>query len=688
MATNHLRPFTSISLLLLLGVIAPSVAAAPITFENVSLDPSTGITFRRGPSATLGAYDAVKIKPFMAREELFNSPTRVRGAPGIALLDYDNDGDLDIFVSNGPGRANSLYRNKLKQTGQLEFTDVGVSAGVAATDMDSTGVCYGDIDNDGDSDLLVLGRMEPNRLFENQGNGTFVDISAAASIGGGAKGHTSCSMGDINGDGLLDIVVGNTFDWSQFHAIFNNSFAYNHTNDLYKNMGGNVFSDVSTTSGVRDLYNIPAGDGGITWGIAMVDYDEDGDVDIMQADDQGAMPPALFAGIDRGTLQLSKNDGTGHFVNVTAQSGSLTRASSWMGLSYGDINCDGHMDMFATNVGDYLVPQMGIPTPPGLDSSRWHLAIGDGSGAFTITDLTNLGVSVFGWGTGMADYDNDQDTDIVFYGSLSINAFQTADNPGVILRNEGCSANFTWDQAATASSADRTVRQEVLGLAMGDLNNDGFVDIVHSSSQYVPESVPLVRMNSQWGSPFDATANFLPIFSPIGPLEWEWSGQDPQEGFLDVQISSAGNGNKWVKLQAIGTKGLTTLGKVNRSGIGAIIYFKPHSGKQVMAPVLGGSSHISQHSLIQGFGLGTKSKGTADVMWPGGVNNRLYNVKHGETLKLPEIPCDFKKTWPSKNAYKSCVNTALNQLVSAGTISSSYRDRLRDSAFEAYDDEH
>lgn len=397
MATIHgTRALTSVSLLLGLGILAPSAVAAPITYTNVSLDPAKGITYRRAVSATIGAYDAVKIKPFMSREELFNSPTRVHGAPGVALLDYDNDGDLDIYVTNGPGRANSLYKNSFKQTGQLTFTDVGASSGAGATDMDSTGVCYGDVDNDGDQDILVLGRMEPNRLFRNQG-GTFTDITASANIGGGARAHTSCSMGDINGDGLLDIVVANTFDWSQFQAIFNNSFAYNQTNDLYVNQGGNVFSDVSTTSGVRDLYNVPEGDGGITWGVAMVDYDQDGDVDVLQADDQGAMPPALFAGIDRGTLQLSKNDGTGHFTNVTAQSGSLTRASSWMGLSFGDINCDGHMDMFATNVGDYLVPQMGIPTPPGLDSSRWHLALGDGSGAFGIdADLSNLGTSVFG----------------------------------------------------------------------------------------------------------------------------------------------------------------------------------------------------------------------------------------------------------------------------------------------------
>src|SRR5262249_17989149 len=155
---------------------------------------------------------------------------------------------------------------------------------VDATDMDSTGVCYGDIDNDGDEDLLVLGRMENNRLFRNDGNGSFTYLPVAG-VGGGTRGHTGCTMGDINGDGLLDIFVGNSFDWADRRAIYQNIFGYNHPNDLYLNQGNNVFSDVSSTSGIRKLWNVPIGDGTITWSQAMVDYDLDGDVDIFHADD-------------------------------------------------------------------------------------------------------------------------------------------------------------------------------------------------------------------------------------------------------------------------------------------------------------------------------------------------------------------------------------------------------------------
>src|SRR5262249_54491152 len=160
-----------------------------------------------------------------------------------------------------------------------------------------------DIDNDGDEDILVLGRMEPSRLFENNGDGTFTDISTMAGVGLTARGHTSCTMGDINNDGLLDIFISNTFDWSSLNAIFKDLYGYNHPNELYLNLGGNVFSDVSDSSGSTSLFAVPPGNATISWATAMVDYDQDGDVDIWHADDQGAMPPSTFQGVDRGFLQ-------------------------------------------------------------------------------------------------------------------------------------------------------------------------------------------------------------------------------------------------------------------------------------------------------------------------------------------------------------------------------------------------
>ena len=124
----------------------------------------------------------------------------------------------------------------------------------------------------------------------------------------------------------------------------------------------------------------------------------------------------------------------------------------------------------------------------------------------------------------------------------------------------------------------------------------------------------------------------------------------------------------------------------NRDGIGAVVKFKPDGGKQVMYPVLGGSSHASQHSLTQGFGLGSASRGTVEILWPGGVKNRLYDVAAGERVVIPEIPCSFKSPWSSKAMYRKCVDDALADLVKNNTITGTMRNRLRTSALRAFDE--
>ena len=679
------------SIILSLLASAAVVEAAPITYIDYAQDPASGITYRRKESVINGAAKAARLLPFISYQELFATPIKGHGQPGVAILDYDKDGDQDVFVSNGPGRAHSLYQNQLVPTGTFTFVDVATAAGVAAEAQDGTGVCYGDIDNDGDEDLYVLGRMEPNRLFQNQGNGTFVDITVSSATGGGFTGHTSCSMGDINGDGLLDIFVGNSFDWARYEPIFSDHFSFNHVNDLYLNQGGNVFSDVSESSGVRAAFNVPAGDGTITWGVAMVDIDQDGDIDIQHADDQGAMPNSGFAGVDRGFIQTYLNDGTGHFQNVNGIKAGLNEPSAWMGLSYGDFNCDGYMDFFGTSQGDYIAPWDGAAEPPGFETSRWML--GSATGDFTDSKVVGVGIpglgaTPFGWGTGTTDYDNDGDTDIVFFGNLTVNVYAMADNPGVILKNDGCSANFTWDKDATSLAAPLVLRQDNEGMALGDLNDDGFSDIVYAGGAYVPETIPLIQTVSLFGGVFDETAFVLPQFIPIGVFEWEWSGLETEEdGYLGMQMSSASNGNKWVKVTVKGSKGVTPAGKVNRDGIGAIVSFKPRQGKRVLYPVMGGSSHASQHSLQQIFGMGGTTSGTLDILWPGGTHNRLYQVLAGERLTVPEIPCDYSGNM-SRTAHTACVIAALDDLQAAGVVDAELRKRLKQSAVKAYDEAH
>jgi len=673
-----------------------------IVFNDIAAGDGAGISYRRAPSATKAAYDANNLAPLYDLRNALATPLKPGGQPGIALFDYDDDGDLDVYVTNGPGAVNSLYQNQRVGTGQTTFVDMAIDAGVDATDMDSTGVCFGDVDNDGDDDLLVLGRMEENRFYRNEGDGSFTNITASAGLGGGVLGHTSCSMGDINNDGLLDVFVANSFDWARKEAIITELFGYNHPNQLYLNQGGNVFSDVSVSAGLRNLGPVPSPteNSTITWASAMVDYDLDGDLDIFHADDQAGQAPSQFRGVDRGFVQIFNNDGNGNFANVTFQSGTAFVATAWMGLAFGDLNCDGFMDFFGTSVGDYLDPQLvGAPIPNEFNASIWHF--GSPVGFFARGTLGELVATPFGWGTGMADYDNDGFTDIIFYGGMDMGIMVDLSNPGTVLHNQGCSGQMAVDFAATAPSAPRVGRSETLGVALGDLNDDGFVDITHVAAQIASPQVPIVPfVNQRFAttpipgvpgppSPFNFVAQYAALHTMVGPdIEGEFNGGAMLPGSLSVELSSANNGNGYVKVKVRGSIGDADGASVNRNGIGAVAFFRPDGGQQAMTPILGGSSHASQHELQQIFGLGAAAKGTLEVLWPGGVRNRLYDVSSGERVTMPEIPCSFAASWANRDVYKQCVNKSLNDLKQAGAINNTQRLRLRASALQAYDDTH
>jgi enediyne biosynthesis protein E4 len=559
---------------------------------------------------------------------------------------------------------------------------------VGATDQDSFGVCAGDVDNDGDQDLLVLGNNEPNRFFENRGNGAFVDRTVASGLGGGNRTRTTCSFGDVNLDGLLDVVVANAYNNWSHQLLIVAAVAYNEHNQLFLNQGGNRFADVSATSGIENLSELPpslAGAAALTWAISLVDIDQDGDVDIVAGDEQS---PSAFGVLDIGLLRVFLNDGTGHFTDVSRQVRTNV-VGVWMGLSFGDLNCDGHLDIFATNAGDYVASLDGLPV--GTAPSEWFL--GQADGRFVRPGVGSLVATPFGWGTSMLDYDNDGDTDIIFHGGFDQTFVVDASNPGALLRNQGCSASFIYDAEALAGSTNHTLRTE-FGVAAGDLDNDGFEDMVSVSSFDLPPTATQVPYVARYGSPFDDKAKRIRFFNSAGvPGQLAWNGVSHQPGTLSVEMNSGDNGNNWAVVELLGTRGLVanqhSRGVVNRGGVGAVVKFTPAGGQSTLTPLVAGSSYGSQDSLLVNVGLGSATEGVVEVLWPGGVRNRLYGVTASENVVLPEIPCSFSAS-VSRTQYAKCVKESLKDLrhPRVGLLTNAQADRLEASALRAYDEAH
>jgi hypothetical protein len=668
-----------------LVLAASALQAAPvsplggITFHNIAT-AENGITYERGPSTTKALVLELQQRGNATLGTLlFDYPMKSNGAAGVALLDYDGDGDLDLYVTDGPGKDNSLYRNRLAQDGHFALELVPGAAGAGARDQDSTGTCFGDIDNDGDPDLLVLGRQQEKVLYENQ-HGQFVDITH---LDGSEISHfedatpASCAMGDINGDGLLDIFVGDTFDWVSKAAIVVEPWALNEYNQLYLNQGGNKFKDISATSGIQNFRDI-------TWGVTMFDWDGDGDIDILTANDQGAIPMFKYGGFNRGFVRFYQNDGNAHFTDVTAKSG-LTWPGDYMGFAVADYDGNGTIDFYATNVGDWIEILFGLPYTNGDLTSRWFL--NDGKGKFADPGVNpEVLASGWSWGTSALDYDNDGDFDIVSYGGFDTGPIVDRSNPRTLLNNDG-HAHFHVDFEAYDGSVD-ALRRNDHGVASGDLNGDGFEDVVSVSDVEGASFFPTVAYPFGPGGVYQGKASLIPSWIPQPDGSFTWSGVQLLPGTLAIEMNSAGNGNNSVNVETVGTVGIATGARTNRDGIGAVVRFTKISGGTASQPILGGSSHASQDSLLAHFGLGKARRGMVEVVWQGGVRNRLYAVKAGERVLFPEIPCDYAIQWPSKAAYTSCVDKALGEIKAAGVLSSGEAARFRDSALHAYDLTH
>ena len=692
---NRIHPTRVLSLLLLgaavvgLTLPAPALADGGVVFTDIANGDQNGIDYRRERSHRYAVKRALETGPSPTPPQFFssfrpNSPQKPTGAPGVALFDYDNDGDVDIYVTNGPGAPNSLYHNQLVETGSVTFVDVAQAAGVGSAAQDSSGVCYGDIDNDGDQDLYVVATAMANAMFENNGDGTFTDITNSAGVAGDGRHAIGCSFADFDQDGLLDVTVGNTYDdWNHRQTVFvvGPTYPGMEHNYLFLNQGGNTFTDVSSTSGIENVSNM-SGPGlsgaGFTWAIGSADIDLDGDVDIFNADNQGG-PSMGVPEHERGWMRIYENDGAANFTDVTQELGTNVEGG-WMGVTFADFNCDQRVDYFVSNLG-YL--------GAGLDS-RWFLQNADGT--FADPGPGSLLRTPFGWGTSSFDYDNDGDWDIVYGGGIDLLNIQLGDNPNPVLQNQGdCSADFAWDQAAITQ--EHRIRS-VNGLATADLDNNGFPDIV-SVSNFNINPFNLFggpgTLLPPIGSPFDPQVVIeLSWVTSLNPGFLTFIGDIfnvfPNQGTLSVELNDGANGNNWVRLGTTGGAGLVSGAGNNRDGIGAVLFFTPDGGNTSLKPIDGGASYGSHDGVVKNFGLGSATSGTAEVLWPGGVRNKVYDVAAGETLELVEIPCSYDADWKNFGQYNSCVMQALNGYKNAGVIDAAMKNRLRDSARRAYDE--
>jgi enediyne biosynthesis protein E4 len=391
---------------------------------------------------------------------------------GVALFDYNNDGLLDVFLVNSGrltdpmrepenfGRHLPQYWNRLyRQNRDNSFTDVTEAAGLSQAGGGNygMGVATGDYDNDGYTDLYVTSYGK-NILYRNNGNGTFTDVTLKAQV---AAGGWSASAGflDYDNDGRLDLFVTRYMEWDTKHSRVCGGGRHTYcppgefpatTNVLYRNKGDGTFEDVSGPSGI-------AGKKGRSLGLAFADYDSDGFPDIFVAND--GMEQFLF-----------HNDGNGKFTERGLDAGTALsddgKPFAGMGADFRDYDNDGRPDIIVTD----------------LARQRYSVYHNDGNGAFSYRSLeTGLGAlssGSSGWGMRLEDFNNDGWKDLfVAQGHVMDNvekidpALHYLETPLLALNHAG---HFESGDTGTI------LRAAGRGAAFGDLNNDGWVDIVVS----------------------------------------------------------------------------------------------------------------------------------------------------------------------------------------------------------------
>jgi hypothetical protein len=505
---------------------------------------------------------------------------------GVAFLDYDNDGWLDIFVLCGmrmeqavAGASNRLYKNNRDGT----FSDVTEKAGLLRTGW-ASGVTVGDYNNDGFEDIFIT-YYGQNVLYRNNGDGTFTDVTRAAGLlyEGNTRWGSGCTFVDYDRDGHLDLFVGNYVDlqldrlpkpganpYCNFKGVAVNCGPRGlpmPRNYLYRNQGDGTFRDVSGESGIAAAQH--------TYAMTSVaaDFSNNGWNDIYVASDS---TPSLFF----------RNQKNGKFSEEGAEQGVAFSADgaeqAGMGIAVGDYNLDGNLDIFKTHFSD--------------DTNGLYR--NEGGANFTDATLTaGFGVETryTCWGTGFADFDNDGWPDLaVVTGSVypEVEA-QFPDyplkTPRFIFRNLG-NGKFEelLEEAGPGISAPHCSR----GCAFGDFDNDGDVDMV------------VINLNE-----------------PPSLLRNDLSGD-----------------RTWIKVLLVGTKS-------NRSAIGSRVIAK-YGGRQQAQAVMAQSSFYSVNDRRLHFGLGTDRHVDLEIHWTNGMvehfagveANQLVTIREGQGISRSLLP--------------------------------------------------
>ena len=495
---------------------------------------------------------------------------------GVAIFDYNGDGKPDIYFVNGarqpqldkpdPSFYNRLYRNN----GDGSFTDVTLAAGVRG-DGFATGVSAGDFDNDGREDLFIAG-VNRNLLYRNRGDGTFQDVTGTAGLNppAGVRKPWSVSAGwfDYDNDGRLDLFVVNYCAWDpeKEHACtIGGARTYCHPkyydglpNSLYHNNGDGTFTDVSVRSGI-------AAHTGKGMGLSFLDFDGDGRLDVFVAND--TTPNALF-----------RNLGDGKFQDVALEAGVAFnndgRAVSSMGSDGRDIDNDGREDLFVT----------------ANEGETFPLFRNLGRGLFAdITDASGVGRqtrSSTGWSMGIFDFNNDGAKDLfAACGSIDDNveefSHRASRQRNFVLANTGAGK---FEDVSARAGADFQKAAWNRGAAFGDLDGDGRVDVV---------------------------------VSRIG-------------GRAAIFRNTSGGRNHYLAVRLRGRHS-------NRDGIGAMVHVTGSSGRQQWNRVTTAVGYGSSSDRTVYFGMAQDAMAASvEVIWPDGARQVQGHVRCDRYLTLEE----------------------------------------------------